>query len=131
MWPGLLTRPATGSSLQSGTRTSEGPRSRRVRLVQLDVAPSTVARRARSRRSQEVELALRGRVIDDRAGLVPYPNIELVVDTGLALVAGANNKVDVIVRGGPVRPLGAANLTGTDQPALGGGSRALCAVPPD
>src|SRR6266699_1442536 len=132
MWLGLLTRPATGSLLlQSGTRTSEGPRGRRVRLMELDVAPSTVARRARSRRAQEVGKALGGRVIDDHAGLVPYPNIELVFDTGLALVAGANNKVDVIVREGLVRPRRAANETCTDRPALGGGARAILEVPRD
>src|SRR3989442_15841304 len=99
MWLGLLTRPATGSLLlQSGTRTSEGPRGRRVRLVELDVAPPTVARRARSRRAQEGGQALRGRVIDDHAGLVPYPTIELVFDTRVAPVGGANNKVGVFVR---------------------------------
>src|SRR6266516_942326 len=124
MWLGLLDEAGHGSSLQSGTRTSEGPRGRGVRLVQLDVAAPAVARRARSRRAQEVGKALGGRVIDDHAGLVPYPNIELVFDTGLALVGGANNKVDVIVREGLVRPRRAANETCTDRPALGGGARA-------
>ncbi len=124
----LLTRPATGSSLQSGTRTSEGPRSRGVRLVELDVAAPAVARRARSRRSQEVREALRSRVVHDHAELVPYPNIELVVDTGLALVVAANNKVDVIVREGLVRPRRAANETGTGRLAVGVGTCTLLEV---
>src|SRR6266568_3833537 len=131
MWLGLLDEAGHGSSLQSGTRTSEEPRGRGVRLVQLDVAAPPVARRARSRRSQEVREALHSRVVHDHAELVPYPNIELVVDTGLALVVGANNKVDVIVREGLVRPRRAANETGTDRPAFVGGARAILKVPRD
>src|SRR6266540_7257132 len=119
MWLGLLDEAGHGSSLHSGTRTSEEPRSRGVRLVQLDVAAPVVARRARSRRSQEVREALRSRVVHDHAELVPHPNIELVVDTGLALVVAANNKVDVIVREGLVRPRRAANETGTGRVAVG------------
>src|SRR6266511_1935594 len=102
MWLGLLTRPATGSSLQSGTRTSEEPRSRGVRLVQLDVAAPAVARRARSRRSQEVREALRSRVVHDHAELVPYPNIELVVDTGLAVGVGTCTLLEVSRNAGRV-----------------------------
>src|SRR2546428_1491748 len=122
MWLGLLTRPATGSLLlQSGTRTSEGPRGRRVRLVELDVAPSTVARRARSRRAQEVGKALRGRVIDDQAGYgVPQPDVELIVDTGFTRVSGLHDEVDVTEQ---VRPGRAAHATGTGRPAFGGGAR--------
>src|SRR5258707_3818084 len=97
MWLGLLTRPATGSLLlQSGTRTSEGPRGRRVRLVQLDVAPPTVARRARSRRAQEVGKALRGRFIEDQVGKgVPQPDVELIVDTVFPLVSCLPAQVDI------------------------------------
>src|SRR5258707_10008955 len=119
MWLGLLTRPATGSLLlQSGTRTSEGPRGRRVRLVELDVAAPTVARRARSRRAQEVGKALRGRVIDDQAGCgVPQPDVELIIDPGFTRVSGLHDEVDVTEQ---VRCGRATNDAGTPRPALGG-----------
>src|SRR6266702_3497358 len=122
MWLGLLTRPATGSLLlQSGTRTSEGPRGRRVRLVELDVAPSTVARRARSRRAQEVGKALRGRVIDDHVGSgLPQPDVELIVDTWFTRVSGLHDEVDVTEQ---VRSGRTTNATSTDRPAFVVGAR--------
>src|SRR5258708_29234591 len=122
MWPGLLDEAGHGSSLlQSGTRTSEGPRGRRVRLVELDVAAPTVARRARSRRAQEVGKALRGRVIDDQAGCgVPQPDVELIIDPGFTRVSGLHDEVDVTEQ---VRCGRATNEAGTRRPALGGGAR--------
>src|SRR6266705_2966065 len=98
MWLGLLDEAGHGSSLQSGTRTSEGPRGRGVRLVELDIATTVGTRGARSGRAQEVEpaAALRSRVIEDHVGSgLPQPDVELVIDTGFTRVSGPHDEVDV------------------------------------
>src|SRR6266705_2621545 len=128
MWLGLLDEAGPGSSLQSGTRTSEGPRGRGVRLVELDIATTVGTRGARSRRAQEVEpaAALRGRVIEDHVGSgLPQPDVELVIDTGFPRVSGPHDEVDVTEQ---VRRGRTTNETCTDRPALGGGARAILQV---
>src|SRR5712664_198806 len=109
MWLGLSPRPATGSSLQRGTRTSKGARGRGVRLVELDIATTVGTRGARSRRAQEVGPALLGRVIDDDTCL-PQPDVELVFDARFARVSGQHDEVDVVEH---VRSGRATNEAGT------------------
>src|SRR6266704_3390677 len=118
MWLGLLDEAGHGSSLQSGTRTSEGPRGRGIRLVELDIATTVGTRGARSGRAQEVEpaAALRSRVIEDHVGSgLPQPDVELVIDTGFTRVSGPHDEVDVTDQ---VRCGRTTNETCTDRPPL-------------
>src|SRR5260370_6039588 len=97
-----------------GARASEAPRSRRIRLMELDVSAPAVSSRARSIRTQKVRKALRCRVVvDDCAGGIRQPDVELVVNTRFSRVSGAHGKVDVRERR-VVRPGRATDLPGTD-----------------
>lgn len=78
--------------------------------MQLDVSAPVVTRRARSIRTQIVESALRGRVVDDCARGIGQDDVELVVDTWFSRVPGANGKIDVTEL---VRPGSATDLPGT------------------
>src|SRR6266850_8124872 len=95
--------------------------------MQLDVSAPAVSRHgARSIRSQVVEGALRGRVVDDRAGGIRQDDVELVINTWFSRIPGANGKVDVTELVGPGRA--------TDLPGAGGlaglGVRAVAAIIP-
>src|SRR5260370_32134177 len=77
-----------------GARASEAPRSRRIRLMELDVSAPAVSRRAWGIRTQIVRKApprcLVGHVVvDDSAGGIPRPDVELVVNTRLPSILGA------------------------------------------
>jgi len=97
--------------------------------MQLDVsAPAATRRGTRCIRTQIVEGALRGRVVvDDAAGGIGQPDVELVVNSWFSRVPGANGKVDVTEL---VRP-GRA----TDLPRTGGlvrlRVRAVAAIIPE
>jgi len=80
--------------------------------MQLDVSAPAVSRGARSIRTQGVKGAFRGRVVDDRAGGIRQDDVELVVNTWLSRIPGANGKVDVTKLVGPGRA--------TDLPGAGG-----------
>src|SRR6266566_5844500 len=82
--------------------------------MKLDISASAVSSRARSIRTQKVRKALRCRVVvDDCAGGIRQPDVELVVNTRFSRVSGANGKVDVRERR-VVRPGRATDLPGTD-----------------
>src|SRR6266704_1422516 len=80
--------------------------------MKLDISASAVSSRARSIRTQKVRKALRCRVVvDDCAGGIRQPDVELVVNTRFSRVSGANGKVDVTEL---VRPGSATDLPSTD-----------------
>src|SRR6266567_4845417 len=80
--------------------------------MKLDISASAVSSRARSIRTQKVRKALRCRVVvDDCAGGIRQPDVELVVNTRFSRVSGANGKVDVTEL---VRPGRATDLPSTD-----------------
>jgi len=79
--------------------------------MQLDVsAPAVSGRGARSIRTQIVESALGGRVVDNGAVGIGQADVELVVNTRFSRVPGANGKVYVTEL---VRPGRAADLPRT------------------
>jgi len=94
--------------------------------MQLDVSAPAVTRGARSIRTQIVEGALRGRVVDDGAGGIRQDEVELVVHTWFSPIPGANGKVDVTKLVGSGR---ATDLPGTGG-LLGLGVRAVTAIIP-
>jgi len=94
--------------------------------MQLDVSAPAVSRGARSIRTQIVEGAFRGRVVDDRAGGIRQDDVELVVNTWFSRIPGANGEVDVTEL---VRPGRATDLPGTGG-LLGLGVRAVAAIIP-
>src|SRR6266403_817426 len=94
--------------------------------MQLDVSAPAVSRGARSIRTQIVEGAFRGRVVDDRAGGIRQDDVELVVNTWFSRIPGANGEVDVTEL---VRPGRATDLPGTGG-LVGLGVRAVAAIIP-
>src|SRR5260370_42337044 len=98
-----------------GARASEAPRGRRIGLMKLDVSASAVSSRARSIRTQKVRKALRCRVVvDDCAGGIRQPDVELVVNTRFSRVSGAHGKINVRERR-VVGPGGATDFPGTGR----------------
>src|SRR5260370_29991093 len=102
-----------------GARGSEAPRSPRIRLMELDVSAPAVSRRAWGIRTQIVRKApprcLVGRVVvDDCAGGIRQPDVELVVNTGFPSILGANGKINVRERR-VVGPGGATDFSGTGR----------------
>src|SRR5260370_31743341 len=83
--------------------------------MKLDVSASAVSSRARSIRTQKVRKALRCRVVvDDCAGGIRQPDVELVVNTRFSRVSGAHGKINVRERR-VVGPGGATDFPGTGR----------------